>query len=46
MYDTIRVEVGEGQGYTVTYIYLDVEGEWFLGLLQESGQTTVHEFHQ
>ena len=45
MYDTVRMEVGEGQDYIVTNIYLDVEREWFLGLLQESGQTTIHEFH-
>ena len=39
MYDAIGVEVGEGQGYIVTKVHLDVEGEWLFRELQESGQT-------
>ena len=42
MNDAIRVEVGEGQGYVMAEIYLSVVGEWFVGSLQESGQTLIH----
>jgi len=46
MYDAIGVEVGEGQGYIVTKVQLDVEGERLFRMFQESGQTTIHEFYQ
>ena len=42
MDDAIGVEVGEGQGYVMAEIHLSVVGQWFLGSLQESGQTLIH----
>ena len=45
MYDTIRVEVGEGQGYVIAKIHLSVVGEWFLRSFQELSQTLVHQLH-
>ena len=31
------MEVGKGRGYVMAEIHLSVVGEWFMGLLQESG---------
>ena len=42
MDNAIGVEVGKGQGYVMAEIHLSVVGEWFIGSLQESGQTLIH----
>ena len=42
MNDAIGVKVGESQGNVMAEIHLSVLGEWFIGLLQELGQTLIH----
>ena len=46
MDDLMGVQVGQGLGYVVGDVDLNVEGEGHVGSLQKAGQALVHQFHE